>query len=395
MKDYFFLENLTIVKTYPNRGLLLTKGRGVFLYDNKDNQYLDLGSNYGVNILGYHHPILNKFLTEQINKLINLHGSFSNETRAQAAYLIKKKTEELLGASYKVIFASSGSEAVDNAVKIGLYLSKRKKIIAFTDAYHGKTFLSVAITDSQKYKKGIPSLLEKYIVRVKFNDIIDLEQKFQNDVGVVVLELIQGDGGINIVDKLFVEKIFEIAKKKKAIVIIDEIQTGIGRTGKFFASEFFKVTPEILLLGKGLAGGIPASAILIKNNLADQLYQGLQTSTFGGNPLAAAGILAVFETINDKFLDNVNDTGYYFFNKLKKLRSKIIKNVRGKGLMIGVQVREDLRDKILKEMQTNKIIALPARNDVVRFLPPLILTKKILDQHFEKIVKSFLKFDNV
>lgn len=389
MKNYLVLEQLTIAHTYGFRGLSFVKGEGVFLFDQRGKKFLDLGSNYGVNILGYNHPTWTKAIQSQITRLVNLHSSFANDVRAEVGLRLRKLAKNRLGKEYKIIFASSGSEAVDNAVKIGLFLSQKKKILCFTKAYHGKTFLSLALTDNEKYKKGIPTVLDNLIVRGEFNNIKDLENKFNQNIAIVVVELIQGDGGVRVGDFSFIKRLSELAEENNTILIVDEIQTGVGRTGRFFASEHYNLAPDILLLGKGIAGGIPASVMLVGKHLADKLYKGIQTSTFGGNPLAVAGICAVLDIIDDSLLHRIEAVGDWFLQKLKNLDSKNIVDIRGKGLMIGVQVVENMGDEILKNLQKNGVIALPASSDVVRFLPPLILEKPILENYWQHIEKSF------
>lgn len=389
MKNYVVLEQLTIAHTYGSRGLSFVKGEGVFLFDQRGKKFLDLGSNYGVNILGYNHPTWTKAIQSQITRLVNLHSSFANDIRAEVGLRLRKLAKNRLGKEYKIIFASSGSEAVDNAVKIGLFLSQKKKILCFTKAYHGKTFLSLALTDNEKYKKGIPAVLDNLIVRGEFNNIKDLENKFNQNIAIVVVELIQGDGGIRVGDFSFIKRLSELAEENNTILIVDEIQTGVGRTGRFFASEHYNLAPDILLLGKGIAGGIPASVMLVGKHLADKLYKGIQTSTFAGNPLAAAGICAVLDIIDDPLLHRIEAVGDWFLQKLKNLDSKNIVDIRGKGLMIGVQVVENMGDEILKNLQKSGVIALPASSDVVRFLPPLILEKPILENYWQHIEKSF------
>jgi len=387
--NYAVLEQISIAKTYPYRGLTIVKGSGVFLFDINDNAFLDLGSNYGINILGHGHPVFVQRINNQLNKLVNLHGSFSNDVRSEAAFRLKKLALKNLGEDYKIVFSSSGSESVDNAVKMALYLRSGKKILAFTGAYHGKTFLPLSLTYEEKYKKNMPRVFDKMIVRAEYNNLEDLEKKFNSEIGIVILELIQGDGGIIPAEKAFILRLKELVKKHNAILIIDEVQTGTGRTGKFFASEWYALQPDILLLGKGIAAGIPTSVILIRKYLAGKLFKGIQTSTFGGNPLSMQGILVALDLIDDKFLKNVQRTGEFLLQKLKKISSEDITAVRGLGLMLGVEVRESKRDLILKQLQKRQVIALPAAGNVIRFLPPLVLQKQDLRPYLENIKRSF------
>jgi acetylornithine/succinyldiaminopimelate/putrescine aminotransferase len=389
MEDPIIQANLSIIKTYQNRGIVIKKGKGVYLYDDKNQKYLDLMSNYGANILGHCHPLLVKNLTYQIKTLTNLHGSFINDIRSKAAYLLKSKIQTCLKESYKLIFSNSGAEAVDNAIKIGLLLSKKQKILYFSKAYHGKTLLSLAVTDSEKYKKGIPTYFGKNLIKVKYNNEKDLEEKFTDEIGVVIVELIQGDGGINEAKKSFIKKIEKLSQKFGAIFIVDEIQTGVGRTGKFFASEYYNIKPDIVLLGKGIAGGIPCSVIFIKEKYQNLIEKGFQTSTFAGNPLSACGIITVLKVLTPSFLDNVEKTGQFFKESLKNYLEKKGYQVRGKGLMIGVETFKNNQTEILKKLQSEKILAIPASTNVIRFLPPLIIDKKTIEKNLKKIVNCF------
>jgi len=389
MEDPILQANLSIIKTYQNRGIVIKKGKGVYLYDDKNQKYLDLMSNYGANILGHCYPLLVKNLTYQIKTLTNLHGSFINDIRSKAAYLLKSKIQTCLQESYKLIFSNSGAEAVDNAIKIGLLLSKKQKILYFSKAYHGKTLLSLAVTDSEKYKKGIPDYFGKNLVKVKYNNEKDLEEKFTDEIGVVIVELVQGDGGINEAKKSFIKKIEELSQKFGAIFIVDEIQTGAGRTGKFFASEYYNIKPDIILLGKGIAGGIPCSVIFIKEKYQNLIEKGFQTSTFAGNPLSACGIITILKVLTPSFLDKVEKTGQFFKESLKNHLEKKGYQVRGKGLMIGVETFKNNQTEILKKLQSEKILAIPASTNVIRFLPPLIIDKKTIEKNLKKIVNCF------
>jgi len=389
MDEIIAQNDSSILKTYQNRGIILKRGKGVYLYDEKNQKYLDLMSNYGANLLGYCHPLLIKNLTKQIKTLTNLHGSFINDIRSKAAYLLKLKIKKCLNDDYKIIFSNSGSEAVDNALKIALILSKKQKILTFTGAYHGKTLLSLAVTDSQKYKKDIPDYFSKHIIKVKFNDEKDLEEKFNQEIGVVIVEPIQGDGGINVAKNEFIKKIENLSQKFGAIFIVDEIQTGAGRTGKFFASEYYKIKPDIVLLGKGIGGGIPTAVIFIKEKYEPLILKGIQTSTFGGNPLATSGIITVLETLTPSFLENIKNTGNFFIEKLKHFLEKKGYKVKGMGLMIGVETPYNNQTEILKKLQAKKILAIPASNNVIRFLPPLIIDQKIISKNIKKIVSCF------
>ena len=388
--DISILEaNESILKTYNNRRIIINKGKGVYLYSDKNEKYLDLMSNHGTNVLGYGHPLLIKNLTKQIKTLTNLHGSFINDVRSKAAYLLKLKIKESLKDDYKIIFSNSGAEAIDNALKISLIISKRKKIVYFTNSYHGKTLLSLGVTDNQEYKKGLPDFFKKNIIKVSFNDEKDLEKKFSKEVGVVIIELIQGDGGINEAEQSFVKKIEFLCKKTGAIFLVDEIQTGTGRTGKFFASEHYDIKPDVVILGKGIAGGLPCSVIFIKEKYQNLIKKGIQTSSFAGSPLSACGIITVLEILTPSFLTNVEKTGQFFKKLLRYFLEKKGYKIKGRGLMLGIETPKKNVWEILEKLQEKKILAIQTSTNVVRITPPLIISKKIIEKNIKKIISCF------
>ena len=390
MKDYYFLQKKYLLNTYPNRGITFVKGKGVYLIDNQGKKYLDLGSNYGVNIAGYNHPFFTVRLLAQFKRLINLHGSFISDVRSEAAFRLIKRVGLLMD---KVFFVNSGSEAIEVALKLGLLFSKKKKILSFENAFHGKTLGALSATYNPKYKKGLPESLFSFVTYAKFNDLKSLREKFTKEIGVVIFEPIQGDGGIREAKYEFVKEIFSLASKNKAIVIVDEVQTGCGRTGRFLAIERYNVFPDIITLGKGIAGGLPVGIVLIKKGLSDKVPKLFQTSTFGGNPFTSAGVLSTLQWLNGQILEDVKEKGKEFKNLLEKIKSPLIKQVRGRGLMIGVELRGE-RDLVLKKLQENKIVALPASEKVVRFLPPYIISSSQLKkaaEKFAKVIKSLEK----
>ncbi len=388
MKDFSFLRKKYLLDLYPNRGLVIVRGKGVFLEDEKGSKYLDLGSNYGVNILGYNHPFFMARINAQMKKLMNLHGSFISDIRARTAEVLVKR----IGGSYKALFVNSGSEAVEVALKFVFYLTSRRKVLAFEGAFHGKTLGALSLTASSKYKGGLPKELFNFVERAKFNDVQDLRAKLGEEIAGVFIELVQGDGGIRVAAKGFVKQFIKLSKEKGALIVVDEVQTGVGRIGRFLAAEYYEgLEPDIILLGKGLAGGLPISAVLVKNELAKDLPKLFHSSTFGGNPLSCAGALAVLEFLSDEVLEEVERKGEYFINELKKIRSSLVVEVRGRGLMVGVEVK-NYRNEILRSLQQKGIIALPAAENVIRFLPPYIISSSQLKRAADAISESLKLF---
>ncbi|GIW66389.1 MAG: acetylornithine aminotransferase [Candidatus Parcubacteria bacterium] len=374
-----------LLNLYLERNLEIIKGKECYLYDKHGNKYLDLMSNYGANILGYNNKILNRAAHQQINTLNNLHNSFLNPIRNKLA----KKLLEKCNFDGKVLFLNSGAEAIDAALKFALYFSEKQGIIAMKNSYHGKTIGALSLTYEKKYKQKI----ENFLINVKFVDygnLDDIQKNLDKQTGVIIIEPIQGDGGINIPPKGYLENLSQLCKENKIVLIIDEIQTGIGRTGKFLASQWENINPDIICLGKGIANGFPLSAVIVKNKIADIIPKFFQTSTFGGNLVSCNVALRVLEIINDNLLTEIKNKGDYLIQKLNLISNSLIKEIRGRGLIIGIEL-VDKRTFVLKKLQENFILAIPSGKNVIRLLPPYIIKFKDLDyfiEKFEKIIKN-------
>lgn len=378
--DYEALQQEYIVNTYINRKLTLIKGDGVFLFDENGKKYLDFMSNYGVSTFGYNHPLITKTLSNQIKQLPILHGSFNNDVRAIASEaLIKRCGKNLYGQVY---WSNSGAEAIEAALKFAVLTTGKRKFVVCEHGYHGKTLGALSATAGEKYKKPFEPLLWQFI-SIPYNNSESLSQAIDSDTAAFIVEPIQGEGGIFVPDTGYLKRIQEICSLKKVLLIIDEIQTGVGRTGKFLAIQKENVSADILCLGKGLAGGIPVGATIINKKVRSSIYKHIHTSTFGGNPLACAGVLVTLSLLDRAQLKHNINTGRYFLEKLSSLKSNYINEARGMGLMIGLDVK-DKRNEILKMLQDDSILAIPGGDSVVRFLPPYIVTKK----HIDTVVES-------
>ncbi|MBD3203191.1 acetylornithine/succinylornithine family transaminase [Candidatus Woesearchaeota archaeon] len=386
--DYGKIEEKYVAPTYGRRGLTFVKGKGVYLYDSADKKYIDCFSNVGVNILGHNVKEINDAVYEQSKKLMNLHCSFYNDKRALFAQRLIKFCPKNLK---KVFFCNSGTESVEAAIKFARLATGKKEILSAKMGYHGKTFGSLSLTRTNpKYRKSFTPLLSK-IKHFVFNDSESLKQEISENTAAVILEPVQGEGGIRPADKGFLREVRNICTENNVLLIIDEVQTGMGRTGKMFAIEHFDVDPDIMCLAKGLAGGVPIGATVISEKVSEKLFKGCHTNTFGGNPLVCAAGLAVLDYIEkNNILENAEKTGNYFIQRLKSIDSKWIREVRGMGLMIGVELkRRNVR--YLKALQENGVIAFPSGSLVIRFLPPLIITKQQVDEVvgiFEKVIKK-------
>lgn len=382
--NYEALQQEYMVNTYINRKLTLIKGDGLFLFDENGHKYLDFMSNYGVNIFGYNHPKITKTLSNQLKQLTSLHGSFNNNIRAIASEALIKRCGEKYSQVY---WSNSGTEAIEAALKFAVLATGKRKFIVANHGYHGKTLGALSATFGEKYKKPFEPLLWQFI-SIPYDNPKALSQAIDKNTAAFIVEPIQGESGIIIPNKGYLSKIKKICEKKGVLLILDEIQTGLGRTGYFLTSQKENVSGDILCLGKGLAGGIPVGATIINKRVRSSIYKHIHTSTFGGNPLACAGVLATLSLLDKTQLDHNIKTGQYFLKKLSSLKPKLINQVRGEGLMIGLDVK-DKRNEILKTLQEESILAIPAGDNVIRFLPPYIIEKKHVDTVVDKLNKVF------
>ncbi len=365
------LHKRYVLNSYASRSLNITHGFGCYLFDEQGNKYLDMMTNYGVNIFGHSHPEITQGLAAQLSKLTTLHGSFKNDIRTQAA---KSLVSASGGLAYQVYFSNSGAEAVEAGLKFALIANSRKKILAFTGSYHGKTLGALSVTASKNYKLGLePHLL--VVEFLPFNDTTAIDEALDENTCCVIVEPIQGEAGINQTSNGFLSHLSELCKEKGTILICDEIQTGTGRTGKFLNSHYENIEPDIVCLGKGLGGGIPVGATIVSQAIADSIPSRLQTSTFGGNPLACRGIVETLKLLTPATYKHITEMGHYFKAQLEMLNCG---EVRGAGLMLGVECG-DKRNVLLKALQNNFVLACPAGDTVIRFLPSYIITKTEID----------------
>lgn len=379
MIDVQRLEALRLLDAYPRRGLVIRRGEGMYLEDDRGARYLDMMSNYGVSILGHNHPAVVDALSEQLRMLPSLHGGFSSEIRARAAAALLLRCG---GGLSKAFFTNSGAEANEAALKFAVLATGRKKFVAFRNGFHGKTLGALSATDGGGFRAPFEPLLWDFAF-APYGDRGGLEAIDDRTAGVIV-EPIQGEGGVRVPPPFFLAEVGKACAAAGAVLILDEIQTGMGRTGRFLASSAEIPSPDIVTLGKGLAGGIPAGAVLMSERIARAVPRKVHTSTFGGNPLAAAGILAVLSVLTHDVLRRIEDLGRLFLQRLGAMVGEEVAEVRGKGMMIGAEVRSD-RDAILRLLQRERVLAIPAGPGVVRFLPPFIME----EEHLRVVVRAF------
>jgi acetylornithine/LysW-gamma-L-lysine aminotransferase len=389
MIDPLSLQNRVQAPVFPNRGLALTQGEGVYLRDVCGRRYLDFTSGYGVAIFGHGHPFLTATLAGQLARLTVLHGSFANDVRAEAQAAL---LERCGGGLARVHLSSSGAEANEAALKFAVLTTGQKRFVACRGGYHGKTLGALAATDGAKYRAPFEPLPWDFDF-VPYGDIVALDEALDGRTAGFIVEPIQGESGVRPAPTGYLSAAAAMCKARGALLIIDEIQTGTGRTGAFLASAAEVSSFDIVTLGKGLAGGIPIGATLVSKPVAASIGRGSHTSTFSGSPLAAAGIKAVLDLLDEGLLGRVREIGTYFQRALDSIRSPLIKDVRGRGLMIGVEI-DGRRDDILKALQKAGLLAIPAGDDVVRFLPPYLVEKAQVDEAaamLQNVVAAFEK----
>jgi acetylornithine/N-succinyldiaminopimelate aminotransferase len=378
IEEVFDSYNDYIVPSYKKVPLIFVKGKGSYLWDINGKKYLDFFPGWGVGNLGHCHPKVMNAVRDQISKLIFIPNNYYNLPQAKLA----KELNFWVGDSFKAFFCNSGAEANEAAIKLSRkFGGGRFEIISFENSFHGRTLAALAATGQAKYQEGFSPLPEGFKV-VKFNDINTVKNAITNKTVAVMLELIQGEGGLNLADKDFVFSLRKVCDEQKLLLIIDEVQTGIGRTGKMFAWQNYGIIPDIFTLAKALGGGLPIGVMLAKKEIADNLSPGTHASTFGGGPVICKAALAVLAAIQkEKILTNVEYMGEYLFGKLKALKEKypIIKDVRGMGLMYGVELSCEGKT-VVEECIKMGLLINCTHDYVLRIMPALNTNKKEIDK---------------
>lgn len=357
-------------------------GKGMKLFDEQGNTWYDFLGGIAVNALGYSHPALVEAIKSQAEKLIHCSSLYYIEAQAKLAKLLSENS-----CADRIFFANSGAEANEGAIKLARIYFKKKGmpekfgIITLKNSFHGRTLTTVAATGQEKYQKPYAPLIPGF-KHVALNDLQTLISAIDDNTCAIMLEPVQGESGVYPADVEYIKAIRKLCDEKGLLLIFDEIQTGVGRTGKLFAYEHFGVQPDIFTLAKALAGGIPIGALCAKEFVAAAFEPGDHGSTFGGNPLACNAGLAVMETIlKDHLSENSADMGIYFQNCLKKIAEKfnIISEVRGIGLMIGIQLSEEKAVQIKNKLFERGFLVGSVGSNVIRLLPPLIITEAEID----------------
>ena len=375
------IENQHTSGVYAKQSLAIVRGQGASLFDADGNEYLDCSSGHGVANLGHAHPKIAEALYKQASTLITLFESFPNDQRA----MLMKKITSLIPGLDRVFFCNSGTEAVEAAFKFARISTGRKNIVAAMRAFHGRTYGSLSATYNKKYREGFEPLVPGF-THVVYNNIEALDKAVSEETAAVILEVVQGEGGVYPASVEYIQAARRICDERGALLIVDEIQTGFGRTGKLFAIQHFGVTPDLLTCAKSLAGGVPMGAVLIGKNIKN-LVPGVHGSTFGGNPLSCAAANAALDVIIGEDLPGqAAAKGKYLMDKLAEINSPNIREVRGMGLMVGIEMKQKVTPYI-KALQEKKIIALNAGLTVIRLLPPLVISYEQIDHLVEVLTE--------
>jgi len=394
------VESRLLLPTYDRNPLLFERGEGMYLIDEQGGRYLDLLSGIGVNALGHAHPVIVETIVRQSRALIHTSNLYFHEGQAALAERLTKRT-----GLDRVFFANTGTEAWEGAMKLarahaGLLRSEGVNIgtrfLALEQSFHGRTYGSVSTTHKAKYREPFGPVVPG-VDFVRFNDVADLREKFSTEVCAILVEAIQGEGGIRPLSQEFFEAARELTKSTGAHLIVDEIQSGVGRTGKWCAYQHYGILPDITTLAKPLAGGLPLGAILCTEEVSRAIHPGMHGTTFGGGPLACAVAIAVIDEIErSKLLANVTELGDYFQRQLRELamRHPVIVDVRGKGVMLAAEVNSaELGKHVVQEMLRRRILINCTSDTVLRFLPPYILTRRHVDLAIGALDDIFTKHE--
>ena len=368
MSEDQFMGNL-----YQRFPVTIEKGVGAHVWDIDGKEYIDCMGGYGVAIVGHKNQRVNDAIKKQIDKIITVHSSLYNKTREEFL-------TTLIGLAPKgltqVHLNNSGAEAIEAAMKFARKFTGKKGMVAMKGSYHGKSFGALSLTFNPKYRKAFAPLVEK-VSFASFGDIESLRSVIDEDTAFVILEPIQGESGIIVAPEGFLQEVRKLCDEKGILLIFDEIQAGLGRTGRLWACEHWNTTPDILCLAKGIAGGVPMGATLVRPDILASINKGEHSSTFGGNPIScAAGTAALKAITEDGLIENSEKMGKMFRDGLEKLKEEhtMIREIRGKGLMIGIELKFEVRD-ILMALIKKGILMLYSGRNILRILPPLVISE--------------------
>ncbi len=378
---YVYLEDTFEAQTYAKRPVVIVRGKGALLWDAEGREYIDCVAGHGVSITGHCHPKIVEAIKMQAEKLITCSGILYNDVRAELVEKIAKIVPKGLTRSF---LSNSGTEAVECAIKVARRYTGKKEIIAMTKGFHGRTLGALSATWEKKYREPFEPLVPGFN-HVRFGDAEEVREAINENTAAVLVEPVQGEAGVNPAPDGYLKELREICDEKDVLLIFDEVQTGFGRTGEMFACMHWGVTPDIMTMAKGIAGGVPMGATVAKEEVMNSLKESEHASTFGGNPLACATANATIDVIiEEKLPQRSKELGLHLKGKLETIRenSKAVKEVRALGLMIGVELRFRVKDYVLKSLEKG-LLVLTSGLTILRLLPPLVIEKEQIDKTAE------------
>ena len=383
--EYIKIEDDYFINTFTRQPVVLDHGEGVKVTDIDGNEYIDMFAGIAVNCLGHNHPKLVKAIQDQAEKLIHVSSIYYNEP----ALTYAKRLVDMTSFD-RIFYANSGAEANEGAIKLAVKYTGKSEVISTVESFHGRTVMTLAATGHEEYHEPFKAIMPSGFINVEYNNIDAIKEAVNENTAAIIIEPIQGEGGINVPDKEYFKEVEKICRENDIVLIVDEVQTGFGRCGTLFAHELYDIKPDIMTMAKGIGGGVPMGGILATEKVASAFVPGDHGTTFGGGPLvcaAANAVLDVFEEEN--ILDHVNEVGDYFISEIKKLDKEVIADVRGKGLMVGVELTKPGAEYVDKFREAGFLINCTADN-VLRFVPPLIITKEEIDE-FVKALDEILE----
>jgi len=386
--DIITLENAHTSGAYPKRPIAVVRGQGARVWDADGHEYIDCIAGHGIANLGHCHPAVTAAIQEQAAALVTCSEVLYNDQRAA---LLSELTARIPGGLGRVFLCNSGAEAVEGAIKVARLLTGRPGVVATMRGFHGRTLGALSATWNEEYRKPFAPLVPGFS-HVPFNDLAAMGAAVGDDTAAVLVEVVQGEGGVRAGDAEYFQGLRRLCDERGALLVLDEVQTGLGRTGRWFAYEHVGIAPDVLCLGKALGGGLPMGAAVWQEALGS-LPTGVHGSTFGGNPLACAASRAVLRTLAAEDLPSrAARLGEQFMAKLRAIPSPLVRDVRGRGLLIGVELRQRVTP-ILKGLMERGVLALPAGPTVVRFLPPLVIQEAELEAVLDVVREVLLNGD--
>ncbi|WP_457619838.1 acetylornithine transaminase [Methanopyrus sp.] len=373
------------MNTYSRFPITLVRGEGARVWDDEGNEYIDLVAGIAVNVLGHCHPAVVEAVREQVERLIHCSNLYYNEPQAEAAKLLAEAAPKDLN---KVFFCNSGAESVECAIKLARKFTGRPKFIAFEGGFHGRTMGALSATWKPEFREPFEPLVPEF-EHVPYGDVNAVEEAIDDDTAAVIVEPVQGEAGVRIPPDGFLRELRELCDEHGMLLIVDEVQSGMGRTGRFFAFEHEDVLPDIVCLAKGLGGGVPVGATIAREEVAEAFEPGDHGSTFGGNPLACAAVCATVRTVLEENLPEAAKRKGGLALRILSEAEDVVEEVRGRGLMVGVEIGDEKRaEDVAREMLDRGVLVNVTSGDVIRLVPPLVIGEDELEKALAELVDA-------